>query len=219
MLKIYGADLSTPANKVRMVANFLNLDYEYIQIKIREGEHKRKEFLKINPIGKIPAMDDDGFMLFESGAICRYLIEKSGESSLFPRDIKQRAVVDAYNEFAVLHIQAAMNRIMFNTVFYKLAKIEKDEKSLEDGINFMNRFLPAVENRLGESIYFPLEDVSLADITLLNALDPAEIAGVDLSAYSKIIKWRQELKKTTWYQQCHVEYGLPLKKIMESSVK
>ena len=76
MLKIYGADLSSPANKVRFAANALGLEYEYIQVKLRDGEHKKSEFLKINPVGKIPVIDDDGFVLFESGAIAKYLCVK-----------------------------------------------------------------------------------------------------------------------------------------------
>ena len=85
MLKIYGANLSGPANKVRFTANYLGLDYEYVQVKIREGEHRHPEFLAINPVGKIPAMDDDGFVLFESSAIVRYLAEKH-DSDLYPKD-------------------------------------------------------------------------------------------------------------------------------------
>ena len=77
MLKIYGADLSGPANKVRFVANYLGLKYDYVVVKLREGEHQKPEFLKINPIGKIPAIEDDGFTLFESNAICRYLADKN----------------------------------------------------------------------------------------------------------------------------------------------
>ena len=48
MLKIYGADLSTPANKVRFVANALEIEFEYVQVKIRDGEQRTEEFLKRN---------------------------------------------------------------------------------------------------------------------------------------------------------------------------
>ena len=74
MLTIYGADLSSPANKVRFVANHIGLDYEYRRVNLREKEQRQEWFLKINPIGKVPAMDDGGFCLFESGAICKYLL-------------------------------------------------------------------------------------------------------------------------------------------------
>src|SRR3989338_5290751 len=95
MLKIYGANLSGPSNKVRMVANYLGLEYEYLQVKIREGENKKEWFLKLNPIGKIPVIDDDGFCLFESNAIVKYLATKN-RSSAYPQELKQRAIVDQW---------------------------------------------------------------------------------------------------------------------------
>ena len=72
MLTIYGSDLSGPCNKTRFVANYLGLNYEYRRINLREGEQKQAWFLKINPVGKVPAMEEDGFCLFESAAICKY---------------------------------------------------------------------------------------------------------------------------------------------------
>ena len=219
MLKIYGADLSTPANKVRMTANFLNIPYEYIQIKIREGEHRTEKFLSVNPVGKIPAIDDDGFTLFESGAICRYLAGKAGNEEFYPGDLKARAVVDAWTDFSAMHIQMAMNRVVFNTVFYKFAKIEIDERSLADGKKFLNRFLPAVDKRLSESENLAGGNVTLADVTLINALDPAEVSGVRLEDYGHIVKWRNKTKENAWYTGCHAEYGLPIKKMMEAAGK
>ena len=64
MLKIYGADLSAPANKVRMTANALGIEYEYIRVSIRDGENRTEEYLKMHPAGKVPVIDDDGFVLF-----------------------------------------------------------------------------------------------------------------------------------------------------------
>jgi glutathione S-transferase len=96
MLTIFGADLSSPANKVRFVANYLGVPYEYRRMNLREGEHKQEWYLKINPVGKIPAMSDGDFNLFESGAICKYLCGKVN-SPIYPKDIKQRAIVDQWS--------------------------------------------------------------------------------------------------------------------------
>ena len=76
MLKIYGADLSPPSNKVRFVANELGLDYEYNSVNLVSGENQSEGHLKLHPGGKVPVIDDDGFVLFESNAIIRYLAAK-----------------------------------------------------------------------------------------------------------------------------------------------
>src|SRR3990167_2725286 len=149
MLKIYGADLSGPANKVRFTANALGLNYQYIRVNLREGEHRKPEFVKLNPVAKIPVLDDDGFVLFESGAIITYLAQKQ-KSELYPADIKRRAIVDQWMDFAVIHVGQALSRLLYNRVFAPMRKEEVDERSIKDGINFLSRFLPIVDEQLGK---------------------------------------------------------------------
>jgi glutathione S-transferase len=80
MLKIYGFEISVPANKLRMCANALGVDYEYIRDNVSEGENRKDEYLAIHPACKVPAMDDDGYILFESNAIMKYLCKKNNSS-------------------------------------------------------------------------------------------------------------------------------------------
>lgn len=206
MLKIYGANLSSPANKVRFVANYLKIPYEYIQVKIREGEHQKTEYTKINPVGKIPAIDDEGFTLFESSAICKYLSKKA-ESKIYPADVKAQAIVDQWVFFSDIHIQGAVGRILFNKVFAPIIGEEVDVKSLECGQKFLKRFLPVIEKQLSGAAYLAGKAFSLADITLLAALDPLEVVGVDIAGYTSTNKWRAALKAQSFYTQCHKDYG------------
>src|SRR5580700_2339553 len=113
MLHIYGSPLSSPTNKVRYVANYLHLDNEFHIINVSAGENSKPEFLKINPCGKIPAIDDDGFMLAESNAIIRYLADKQ-QSAIYPRDLQNRALVDQWMDYASQHIAIATSKIMYN---------------------------------------------------------------------------------------------------------
>src|SRR5690349_22824760 len=139
MLKIYAADLSGPANKVRFVANYLGLKYDYIVVKLREGEHQKPEFLKINPIGKIPAIEDDGFTLFESNAICRYLADKT-KSPIYPKGLKERAVVDEWLDFGSMHVNLAVSKVVYSRIFAPMRKAEVDERSIKEGLEFLSRF-------------------------------------------------------------------------------
>jgi len=211
MLKIYGSDLSGPANKVRFTANALGLNYEYIRVNLREGEQRKPEFVKLNPVAKIPVLDDDGFVLFESGAIIKYLTQKQ-KSELYPGDIKKRAIVDQWIDFAVIHVGQALSRLLYNRVFAPMRKEEVDERSIKDGINFLSKFLPIVDERLGKSKYLASDQLTLADITLLSVLDPAEISGVNLLPYKNIVAWREAMKQKDFYTKCHKEYGEALRK-------
>jgi len=215
MLKIYGADLSAPANKVRMAANALELEYEYVRVSIRDGENRTEEYLKMHPAGKVPVIDDDGFVLFESDAIIKYLA--AGQASpLYPSDNQQRALIDQWMDFATIHVGGAMGRVVFNRIFASFARVPVDERSLNDGLKFLNRFLPVVDRQLAKAAYVAGEQFSLADIVLLATLDPAEAAEVDLASYAHITKWREALRQKDFYTQCHQSYGEALQKMMHN---
>ncbi len=206
MLKIYGADLSSPANKTRIAANALGIEYEYIRVSIRDGEHQTEEYKKMHPAGKVPVIDDEGFILFESDAIIKYLATKQN-SSLYPEDKIQRALIDQWMDFISIHVGAAMGRVVFNRVFAPFAKVPVDERSMSDGVKFLNRFLPVIDNQLSKGRYLTGEQRSLADIALLATLDPAEIAEIGLAPYANIAAWRDELMKESFYTKCHASYG------------
>ena len=119
MLTIYGFDFSSPANKVRFAANAMGLQYEYKRVNLLAGEQKTPEFLKLNPIGRVPAIDDNGFKVFESAVIIKYLADKNN-SPLYPKDLQKRTIVDQWIDFANLHVATALQRVTFNRVMYKL---------------------------------------------------------------------------------------------------
>lgn len=210
MLTIYGSDLSAPAVKVRFVANYLGLKYEYKKVDLRAGDHKKPEFLKINPVGKVPVIDDDGFVLAESGAIIKYLSEKV-KSPLYPQGLKERAVQDQWIDFLTLHVGVAFQKIVYNRIFAPRRNIPVDETALREGQQFLDRFLPVVEAQLAKSPYIAGDRITLADFTLLAIADPAEMANIDLSAYPHFVKWRNDLRQQDFYTKCHKEYGESLK--------
>ena len=216
MLKIYGADLSTPVTKARFTANLLGMKYDYIRIDLRGGEHQKPEFLKLHPAGKIPVIDDDGFVLFESNAIIRYLAEKN-KSPLYPKDLKERALVDQWIEFGSHHVGQAMSKVVFNRLFAPMRKVPVDEQSLKDGLGFLDRFLPIIDNQLAKNKFLAGNQLSLADINLLAILDPVEVAKIDLSKYKNIVKWREGLRKEEFYTKCYNSYEEALNKVRNSS--
>lgn len=71
VLKLYGSAMST--SRVLMTILEKELPYEFILVDISKGEHKSEDFKQKQPFGKVPALEDDGFWIFESRAICKYL--------------------------------------------------------------------------------------------------------------------------------------------------
>ena len=77
MLKLYGGARSR-ASIVQWYLEELNIPYEFVLLDLPAGEHQQPEYLAINPMGKVPAIVDGDFQLWESGAIILYLAEKYG---------------------------------------------------------------------------------------------------------------------------------------------
>ncbi len=202
MLTIYGFDFSSPSNKVRFAANAMGILYEYKQVNLMAGEQRTPEFMKLNPTGRVPAINDNGFTAFESAAIIKYLADKVN-SPLYPKDLQKRTTVDQWIDFANLHVWTAMNRVTFNRVMYKMINAEKDERSLNDGVKFLGQYLPMLDKQLKANKYLAGNDMTLADINLLAVLDPAELSSVDLSGYPSLVSWRKNLRSQSFYTKCH----------------
>ncbi|KAL6215802.1 hypothetical protein ACLB2K_015230 [Fragaria x ananassa] len=75
-VKVYGPPISTALSRVLACLLEKEVPYQLIPVNMAKGEHKKPEFLKIQPFGQVPAFEDDGFALFESRSICRYICDK-----------------------------------------------------------------------------------------------------------------------------------------------
>jgi len=84
---------SPNVRKVNAVISYLDIaDIERRIVNLAKGEHRRAEFLAINPMGKLPALtDESGLLLWESNAICQFLCERHGDTPFYPRDLRVRA--------------------------------------------------------------------------------------------------------------------------------
>lgn len=93
-MKLYTFPPSPNARKVAATVAHLGLtDVEVAIIRLHKGEHRQPEYLAVNPQGKIPALRDGDFTLWESNAICQYLADRAGNSTFFPPDAKSRASI------------------------------------------------------------------------------------------------------------------------------
>ena len=201
MLKIYGNRNSGSANKVEYTAILLGCDYEYKEMDFQK-DLKTDWYLKIHPAGKIPAIDDNGFVLFESGAICKYLCDKKG-SDLYPKDLKHRAIIEQWIDFSVQHVGTAMGKVAFNRLFAPMMGVPVDENSLKEGMQLLERFLPLVDKQLGKSKFLASDKMTLADLSLFGVLEYAEKAQYDLSMYKSLSAWRNKLMATEFYGKVH----------------
>ena len=100
MMKLYGFG---PTRSLRALWGLkeLGLEYEFIPVNLVAGEHRRPEYLALNPAGKVPVLVDGDLIIPESAAIVLYLAEKYPQSGLMPTRLDQRAQVYRWVMFAM----------------------------------------------------------------------------------------------------------------------
>ncbi|MBL4852659.1 MAG: glutathione S-transferase family protein [Robiginitomaculum sp.] len=207
MLKIYGHFMSMPTNKVRLCVSYLGLPHEYIHVDLQGGEQLKPEYLEVNPAGRVPAIDDSGFKLSQSDAINKYLCALSGPSAFYPQEPQEQAIINQWADMGSHHVLPAMARIFFNKIIAKLLGQEPDEASIKTGESMLERDLPFIDAQLQDNEYLAGDKITLADINLLAALEPADMCGVDLAKYTAIAKWREGLMKQEFYQSVHAHFA------------
>ena len=100
MLKLWGRVNSVNVKKARWCLDELGLAYERIDAGLNFGVVKTPEYLKMNPNGLVPTLDDDGFILWESHSIVRYLAARHGKGVLWPMDERERAIANQWMDWA-----------------------------------------------------------------------------------------------------------------------
>ncbi len=201
MLKIYGNRKSNNCNKVEYVLKILGIPYNYKEMDFQK-DIKTPEYLKIHPAGKIPAIDEDGFIVFESTAICKYLCSKYNHS-LYPHDLKKRALIDQWIDFCTIHLGVAMSRVAFNRTFAPLMNIPVDEAIINDGLKILERFLPIIDDKLKDADFITVNELSLADVNLISILSYLEPAKVDISKYKNLKNYWDKMQEKEFYQTVH----------------
>jgi len=100
MLKLWGRVNSSNVKKVRWTCAELDIPYERVDAGLHFGVVNSDEYRAMNPNGMIPVIDDDGFVLWESNAIVRYLCAKYPKAPFWPDDLHVRGAADRWMDFS-----------------------------------------------------------------------------------------------------------------------
>ena len=159
----------TRSIRVRWTLQELGVDFESIPVNLMAGEHRRPEFLKINPAGKIPVLVDGDFVLTESVAIVLYLAEKYPDKGLIPSDLIQRAQVNRWLLFAATELEQPLWRISRHTVLYP-----EDQRLPGDVLLASQEFSAmagVLEKHMQQRQFIVGDSVTVADFVVAYTLD------------------------------------------------
>ncbi len=175
MLKIYHSPLSR-SSRVVWLAEELGIPYELEQLVMFSDEMQRPEYLAIHPLGKVPAIDDGGFVLWETSAIFQYLVAKYSDGALIPSaDTPDGARAIQWMDFA----ENPLTVIMGETVAHESALPEgrRIPALVERGREIGPDLVRVVERALDPGPLILGEAFSAADIMLGFGLNIAKYLG------------------------------------------
>lgn len=190
MIIFYGSPMSS-AGRTRWMLEEIGVPYEYRRLSIREGDTKKPEFLAINPGGKIPCIQDDGFTLTESMAINLYLAEKYGKE-LMPAGLQERARVYEWSFWAISNVQPLLVTILQHTMI--LPEPERDPKAIEKARGLLPPYLALLERALSGRQYLVGDRFTVADLNVASVVGLAAMVGVDLGSHPNILAWLQPIQ-------------------------
>ncbi|XP_055713035.1 glutathione S-transferase 1-1-like [Phlebotomus papatasi] len=194
-IKFYHNFLSGPSRGVLLTIRSLNLDVEIKTLDLLKQAQLAPEFVKINPQHTVPTIDDNGFVLWESRAIVSYLVSaKAPGSSLYPTDVKKRALVDA-RLYLDQSLQLAMSSAVYVIFTGEATKIPVDKKQkIFQILEHFNTFLEGQKYAAGD-------ELTVADLALLGTISTLYELGANVSKYKNIDVWYKRLESIPGHQE------------------
>jgi glutathione S-transferase len=191
MIRLYHFPLSTNSRKVRIVLLEKGLEFERVLIDLTKREQKNPEYLKVHPFGQVPALDDDGFILYDSTIINEYLEDEYPYPSLFPADSEGKARARLMEDFRDNYFNPPFVEIIHEV---RKPEGEKDPKVIEHCKAQIIGCFDRIEKELQGNEY--LAGVfSIADIAFMANFDAMERFQIPIDPkYGNMLAWIQRLK-------------------------
>ena len=190
MLRIWGRVNSVNVKKALWAAEELGLRYERIDAGMQFGVVNTPEYKKMNPMSLVPTIDDDGFTLWESHSIVRYLAAKHGAGTLWPADLKQRADSDRWMDWAFT-FQAALRPVFWGLV--RTPADKRDPNAIEEARRKCAELLAVPDRALANRPYFGGAGLTMGDIPLGCHVQLWMRLPIERPAHANLSRWFDRL--------------------------
>jgi glutathione S-transferase len=190
-VKLYYSDVLAPRKTCALI-KYLKVPVEFAYLHLDKGEHKKPEYLALNPNGKVPTLVDDDKVLWEADAILCYLAKHAG-SDLWPDDARQADIVSWFSWNSQHFIQSGgalyfefVIKSRFNIGPPDTAAVAKATKSFRSQASVLNNHLKSRKWLVGEQL-------SVADFSVAVTLPYAAKAEMPLDEFPEMRRWHDQL--------------------------
>ncbi|MEM7746174.1 MAG: glutathione S-transferase family protein, partial [Pseudomonadota bacterium] len=162
MITVYGRATSSNVQLVMWAIGELGLAHERLDFGHKHGGIDTAEYRAMNPNGRVPVMKDGDLVMFESGAIARYLCEKYGSAPFWPDALEDRARLDVWCEW----VKATLAPLWAQPIFWSLLKFPPGEggETVQAAAEQVKPLFRILDQRIGEGPWLAGEDFTFGDL-------------------------------------------------------
>lgn len=200
-MRIYQHQISSNSRRVMMLVQHLELDVECIDINLASPDDRRR-LLEINPNCKIPVLEDDGFLLWESCAIMQYLADKTPGQRIYPQDVRVRADVNRWMFWATQHLSPAIGVLTWERIWKGFVTGQgPDAKEEARGESDLAECAAVLDSHLVGRDWVVGDSLSLADFALAAPIMYLDKAALPLRQYASLMAWYQRMRQLPAWRQ------------------
>ena len=204
-LKVYGRKSSANVQKVHWLCEIGNINFKQIDIGGVFGGHNTEEFKLLNPNSTIPVIEDEGFILYESNAILKYISKKY--RILYDDDLKTQALCYQWIDWSSLVLGLSCSALSAHKMLLPTHK--RDKKIADEAEEKIHNYLRLMNDKFLKHRYILNDKFSLADIPLGCWLNRCRILNVNFSQYNGLINWINNLTETKEYNKAVISAPFP----------
>jgi glutathione S-transferase len=190
-MRLYYHPLSSNSRRVVMTAIHLSVRLELVVVDLAKGEHRTPDYLQLNPNGKVPFLDDEGFYLWESHAIMQYLADETPGQALYPLDIQARADVNRWLFWSAYHFTPAVGFISRERVSKAMVggSGAPDPLEIERGERLLMAAASVLDAHLAQRQWIAQDQLTLADVAIASPLMHTAAAQLPVMGYENMQAW------------------------------
>lgn len=163
-ITLYGLKESTCTQRILILLHELDLDYNFEKIDLFSGEHKKEEYMSIQPFGKIPALKVNKKIIFESRAILKYLAKQNKDKGDFIINFNS----DMWLEIESQNYSPCLEKIVFEKLFKQMLNLgEPNEEIVEEVLVKLEECLQVFDKHLENQYYLAGNEFTIADISCI----------------------------------------------------
>ena len=203
-MRLYYHPISSNARRVTLTAAHLGVQPELIEISLMSGDDRRR-LAELNPNGKLPVLEDDGFLLWESCAIMQYLADRTPGQMLYPQDPRDRADVNRWLFWSCQHLAPAIGTFTWQKLWRKLVDgSDPDPAELARGAREFAAAAAVLDGNLATREWLAGGTLTLADFAVAAPLMYCDRAALPVAGYPHLLAWYARVQQLpAWRETDH----------------